>query len=89
MAELLFVANRLTFCFLSWMSDDMIESLAPALIGKKPNTYTFTKSLAEFLLVEEGGCLPAVIVRPSIIGCTYKDPFPVGCEIRAITNPRG
>jgi fatty acyl-CoA reductase len=36
------------------------------LIGSRPNTYTFTKVLAESMLLKESGNLPVAIVRPSI-----------------------
>lgn len=36
------------------------------LIGSRPNTYTFTKALAETMLLKESGNLPVAIVRPSI-----------------------
>lgn len=41
-----------------------------------PNTYTFTKSMAEHLIFKHKGKLPLVIVRPAIIGCSYRDPCP-------------
>ncbi|XP_072047460.1 fatty acyl-CoA reductase 1-like [Amphiura filiformis] len=59
-----------------WMSDEMITMLTPKIIGNRPNTYTFTKSIAEYVFVEEGAGLPLCIVRPSIVGATWKDPFP-------------
>ncbi len=40
--------------------------LTPSLIGNRPNTYTFTKALAETMLLKEAGNLPLAIVRPSI-----------------------
>lgn len=40
--------------------------LTPTLIGKRPNTYTFTKALTEQMLLEEAKNLPVAIVRPSI-----------------------
>ncbi len=43
---------------------------------KLPNTYTFTKALAEALMVERKGDVPLTIVRPSIISATWKHPFP-------------
>ena len=59
-----------------WMNDDMIKSLTPHLLGRRPNTYTLTKALAEVQLVEDSGHLPVVIVRPSIIGAVWKEPIP-------------
>lgn len=34
--------------------------------GKKPNTYTFSKALAEDLVMKQCQDLPTAIVRPSI-----------------------
>lgn len=43
-----------------------MSQLTPSLIGNRPNTYTFTKALAESMLLKEAGNLPVAIVRPSI-----------------------
>ena len=59
------------------MDDEMVNMVTPQLIGNKPNTYTFTKHLAEHLLIKEGSNLPLAIVRPSIVGASWKEPFPV------------
>jgi long-chain acyl-CoA synthetase len=40
-----------------------------------PNTYTFTKSLAESLLGKLGAGLPVAIVRPSIVETSLEEPF--------------
>lgn len=40
-----------------------------------PNTYTFTKSLAESLIVKRGAGLPIAIVRPSIVESSLEKPF--------------
>jgi fatty acyl-CoA reductase len=40
-----------------------------------PNTYTFTKSLGESLLVRRGRDLPIAIVRPSIVESSERSPF--------------
>lgn len=40
-----------------------------------PNTYTFTKSLAESLLARRGADLPIAIVRPSIVETSTDQPF--------------
>ncbi|XP_043712136.1 alcohol-forming fatty acyl-CoA reductase-like isoform X2 [Telopea speciosissima] len=40
------------------------------------NTYVFTKSIGEKLLGHLRGDLPVVILRPTIITSTYKEPFP-------------
>ena len=41
-----------------------------------PNTYTYTKCLAEHLLSQRRGSVPLAIVRPSIISAAWADPKP-------------
>uniref|UniRef100_A0A7N8X788 Fatty acyl-CoA reductase n=1 Tax=Mastacembelus armatus TaxID=205130 RepID=A0A7N8X788_9TELE len=60
----------------SWMEDDLVSTLTPKLIGARPNTYTYTKALAEYLVQQEAGDLNVAIVRPSIVGASWKEPFP-------------
>ncbi|KAK9911243.1 hypothetical protein M0R45_035164 [Rubus argutus] len=40
-----------------------------------PNTYVFTKAMGEILLRRSKNNLPFVILRPTIITSTYKEPF--------------
>ncbi|XWS52865.1 hypothetical protein CRYUN_Cryun11dG0108900 [Craigia yunnanensis] len=40
-----------------------------------PNTYVFTKAMGEMLVGDFMGNMPAVIIRPTIITSTYKEPF--------------
>ncbi|XP_065867409.1 fatty acyl-CoA reductase 3-like [Euphorbia lathyris] len=41
-----------------------------------PNTYVFTKAMGEMLLVHLKETLPVVIIRPTMVSSTYKEPFP-------------
>ena len=59
------------------MSDDQLELLVPSLKEGRPNTYTYTKALAEQLLIREAGDLPLAIFRPAIVVAAYQEPFPV------------
>ena len=52
------------------------QEITSIVIGDKPNTYTFTKALAENILAVEGKGLPIAIIRPSIVAAAWKDPFP-------------
>ena len=45
------------------------------VIGERPNTYTFTKAIAEELIMTECADLPVCIVRPSIVVSTWKEPM--------------
>lgn len=58
------------------LDNDTLEILEKKLKGKHPNTYTFTKGLAEKLIMEKGAGLPIAIVRPSIVCGAYQEPFP-------------
>lgn len=49
-----------------WMDEKTMEALQWKLINPHPNTYTYTKRLAELLVRSEFGSIPACIVRPSI-----------------------
>jgi alcohol-forming fatty acyl-CoA reductase len=54
-----------------------IEHYSKSIMGNFPNTYTFTKRMAEHLLVENNAKnLPMYIIRPSIIGASLEEPFP-------------
>ena len=57
------------------MDDEWLKLATKKLIGDKPNTFTFTKWVSETLLEQEATGLPVVIVRPSIIGAAWKEPF--------------
>lgn len=46
------------------------------VLGDIPNTYAYTKSLAEALVVETFDSLPSVILRPSIVIPIWKTPLP-------------
>ncbi|OVA03592.1 Male sterility [Macleaya cordata] len=41
-----------------------------------PNTYVFTKAMGEMVIGHLRGNLPLVILRPTIVTSTYKEPFP-------------
>ncbi|KAL4711305.1 hypothetical protein ACJJTC_019146 [Scirpophaga incertulas] len=53
-----------------------IRVLTSKYLGEMPNTYTFTKQLAEHVVYETKGVLPAVIIRPSIVISSVEEPFP-------------
>ncbi|EEB14253.1 male sterility domain-containing protein, putative [Pediculus humanus corporis] len=57
-----------------WMNEDLVDVITPKLIGKRPNTYTFTKALAENMLMKESGNLPVAIVRPTIVLSSWNEP---------------
>ena len=60
------------------MDETEVESSTPKLLREYgyPNTYTFTKSIAEHILEEVRGDVPVGVFRPSIVGAAMKEPCP-------------
>merc|ERR1712012_1377858 len=52
------------------------SSRTKSIIGLHPNTYTFTKAVAEGMLGKASKDLPIAIVRPSIVVASWQEPFP-------------
>ena len=59
-----------------WIEEDLLGDITPKVIKLKPNTYTYTKAVAESLVIQEMKDLPCAIVRPSIVGASWREPFP-------------
>ena len=57
------------------MGPEEVAKNEAKLIGGWPNTYSFTKSMAERSLMKHKGNLRVAIVRPSIIISCYEDPI--------------
>lgn len=57
------------------MDDNFLQRLKPELVGQRPNTYTYTKALAEHLIALEASDLPVAIVRPSIVVAAWREPL--------------
>ncbi|XP_045458036.1 putative fatty acyl-CoA reductase CG5065 [Melitaea cinxia] len=58
------------------LDDHTLKVLTPKYLGELPNTYVFTKQLAEHVVYEHKGKLPIVIVRPSIVISSHLEPQP-------------
>lgn len=50
-------------------SDKLLESITPILLDKWPNTYTFTKAIAEDVINQHGKGMPVGMFRPGIGKC--------------------
>lgn len=59
-----------------WMEEDLVKILTPDMHKLRPNTYTYTKAVAETVVLEAQKELPIVIVRPSIVGASWREPLP-------------
>ena len=47
----------------------------PTILEGYPNTYTFTKAMAERSILKKRGTLPCCFVRPAMVGAAVKEPF--------------
>uniref|UniRef100_A0AAY4CA47 Fatty acyl-CoA reductase n=1 Tax=Denticeps clupeoides TaxID=299321 RepID=A0AAY4CA47_9TELE len=61
---------------LEWMDDSIVRDITPRLIGDRPNTYTYTKALAECVVQQASSKINIGIIRPSIVGASWQEPFP-------------
>lgn len=66
--------NLIELC--KWLNADLINDITKKLLADRPNTYTFTKALAEHLIYEQNGRLPIAVVRPSIVASSFLEPTP-------------
>ncbi|KAK4255224.1 hypothetical protein QN277_008247 [Acacia crassicarpa] len=61
--------------------------IARARVYGWPNTYVFTKAMGEMVVEDLKGNMPFVIVRPTIVTSTLKEPFPGWAEgVRTIDS---
>ncbi|KAF9410832.1 hypothetical protein HW555_010213, partial [Spodoptera exigua] len=58
------------------IDDDRMESIEANLIKGYPNTYTFTKSIAEEVVRSRAGDMPTCIIRPAVVISSYREPVP-------------
>ncbi|XP_017770686.1 PREDICTED: uncharacterized protein LOC108558317 [Nicrophorus vespilloides] len=63
------------FKLLDVLNDDQIAECQESILGKWPNTYSFSKSISEEVFKDESKGLPTAMIRPSIIISTFKEPI--------------
>ncbi|KAL8149643.1 fatty acyl-CoA reductase 2, chloroplastic-like [Apium graveolens] len=51
------------------------------------NTYSFTKAMGEMLITKQRENIPVVIVRPSVVESSYREPFPGWIEGNRMIDP--
>ncbi|KAH8289053.1 hypothetical protein KR054_007065 [Drosophila jambulina] len=73
-SELLSCSSQQILQMSELVSDELLDSMEPALLGSFPNTYTYTKALAEDVIVREAGSLPICVFRPAVIIAAHKEP---------------
>ena len=63
------------------MNPKEAEMKIDQILDGYPNTYTFTKALAERSINKKRGTLPCCIVRPTMVGSALREPFPGWCDV--------
>nr|CAD7587800.1 unnamed protein product [Timema genevievae] len=58
------------------MSLEDVSKIETTIIGEWPNTYTFTKALAEHVIDRYSHELPVAIFRPSMVISVWREPVP-------------
>ncbi|KAL2741585.1 fatty acyl-CoA reductase wat-like isoform X2 [Vespula squamosa] len=58
------------------LNEKLLDVITPQLIGMYPNTYVFTKSVAENVIKKHTDSIPIGIFRPAIVTPTYREPIP-------------
>ena len=83
--ELKYVGEKIHNPYVDWkktiqicekLDDDVLNLSTPKYTKFMPNTYTFTKALAEQVVDDYKNDLPLVMFRPSIVISSMKEPFP-------------
>ncbi|XP_076907948.1 fatty acyl-CoA reductase 2, chloroplastic-like [Bidens hawaiensis] len=64
-----------------------IYDLTRAKLYGWQDTYVFTKAMGEMMINKMRGDIPVVIIRPSVIESTYKEPFPGWMEGNRMMDP--
>lgn len=59
-----------------WMDETTMAAIQKEILGVHPNTYTYTKRLAELLVRDQYDNLPICIVRPSLVLPALFEPIP-------------
>lgn len=57
-----------------WLPNASLDQLAPHIMEGRPNTYTYTKALAEQLVFEQCQSIPTAMVRPAIVANAQSEP---------------
>ncbi|KAH0535819.1 hypothetical protein KQX54_019512 [Cotesia glomerata] len=79
------VEEKLYPCEVDWkktikivetVNEELLKTFTPKYLGSFPNTYTFTKRMAEQIVSDYSHVIPAVVFRPSIVIATMDEPIP-------------
>ncbi|CAK1593024.1 unnamed protein product [Parnassius mnemosyne] len=71
------------------LNDQKLKLLTPSLIEDWPNTYSFSKAVAEEVIRTMADDLPVCIVKPAIVIPCYREPAPGWIDMNCVYGPSG
>ncbi|CAH2101835.1 unnamed protein product [Euphydryas editha] len=71
------------------MDKEILSAMIAPLMKDWPNTYTFTKAVAEELIRVQGEGLPICVVRPAVVVSAYREPCPGWVDVKNAYGPSG
>ncbi|XP_048487929.1 fatty acyl-CoA reductase wat [Plutella xylostella] len=75
--------------FVETVDEKKIAAMEPILIEGWPNTYTYSKAIAEETLRTMGAGLPICVVRPAIVSPAIREPSPGWVDVSNCNGPSG
>ncbi|XP_075988820.1 fatty acyl-CoA reductase wat-like [Anticarsia gemmatalis] len=71
------------------MDSKKIDEITPEIIKGWPNTYTFTKAIAEEVINTSARDLPVCVVKPPVVLPAYYEPTPGWADLSVMYGPSG
>ncbi|XP_013175716.1 PREDICTED: fatty acyl-CoA reductase 1-like [Papilio xuthus] len=71
------------------LDEDKLNEATPVLIKDWPNTYSFSKAVAEEMIRITAGDLPICVVKPAIVIPTNREPVPGWIDTNCVFGPSG
>ncbi|KAJ8706261.1 hypothetical protein PYW08_010887 [Mythimna loreyi] len=71
------------------MDGQRLDRITSELIRGWPNTYTFTKAIAEEMVRSSAAHLPVCVVRPPIVVPSLYEPIPGWMDLSVLSGPTG
>ncbi|XP_050558144.1 fatty acyl-CoA reductase wat-like [Spodoptera frugiperda] len=71
------------------LEEERLNRIKDELIKDWPNTYSFTKALAEELLRINSKELPVSVIRPAVVVCARREPYAGWIDLSSVFGPSG
>ncbi|XP_048487959.1 fatty acyl-CoA reductase wat-like [Plutella xylostella] len=75
--------------FVETVDESRLDAITPKLLGDFPNTYSFSKAIAEDAVRTLAADLPACVIRPAIVLPSACEPAPGWVDVGNVFGPSG